>query len=271
MRIEPKQSFIVREECKKAAENNGFRMIDGESEGWASFRSTTAPSTIYLAAGGESGPWLLALEHRGVIAELDIPTVKIPGPGLSRYAFATLRDLHNTLSHIYDLAIILPSEIHITHPSQSATSSPELILQKFREKTNGLPNSTEAERLVIQRIGQGLFRSCLMEYWQNRCPLTQITDIQLLRASHIVPWKDCTSDAERLDVHNGLLLSALWDAAFDRGLATFNEEGEPQFSPRLSKQAQENLCWSAPIPLTKNHQERLAWHRAEIFLQTGEK
>ncbi|WP_246176464.1 HNH endonuclease [Rhodovulum strictum] len=35
-----------------------------------------------------------------------------------------------------------------------------------------------------------------------------------LTASHIIPWKDCTTDAERLDVHNGLLLSALWDAAF---------------------------------------------------------
>jgi hypothetical protein len=31
-----------------------------------------------------------------------------------------------------------------------------------------------------------------------------------------VPWAEC-DDAQRLDVHNGLLLSALWDAAFDTG------------------------------------------------------
>ena len=29
-----------------------------------------------------------------------------------------------------------------------------------------------------------------------------------------MPWSEC-SDEQRLDVHNGLLLSALWDAAFD--------------------------------------------------------
>jgi hypothetical protein len=29
-------------------------------------------------------------------------------------------------------------------------------------------------------------------------------------------WPRC-NDEQRLDVHNGLLLSALWDAAFDSG------------------------------------------------------
>jgi hypothetical protein len=36
--------------------------------------------------------------------------------------------------------------------------------------------------------------------------------------SHIVPWAEC-DDARRLDVDNGLPLSALWDAAFDKRLA----------------------------------------------------
>ena len=31
-------------------------------------------------------------------------------------------------------------------------------------------------------------------------------------------------DALRLDVHNGLLLSALWDAAFDAGLISFADD-----------------------------------------------
>jgi predicted restriction endonuclease len=52
--------------------------------------------------------------------------------------------------------------------------------------------------------------------------MTGITETALLRASHIVPWAECT-DEKRLDVHNGVLLSALWDAAFDRGLISFTE------------------------------------------------
>ncbi len=39
-----------------------------------------------------------------------------------------------------------------------------------------------------------------------------------------MPWADCT-DAQRLDVYSGLLLSALWDAAFDRGLISFADDG----------------------------------------------
>jgi predicted restriction endonuclease len=51
-------------------------------------------------------------------------------------------------------------------------------------------------------------------------------DPALLRASHIVPWAQCQTDALRLDVPNGLLMSALWDAAFDAGLVSFDDEAE---------------------------------------------
>jgi hypothetical protein len=37
-----------------------------------------------------------------------------------------------------------------------------------------------------------------------------------------------------LDVHNRLLLSALWDAAFDAGLVSFNSAGQPLLSPSIS-------------------------------------
>lgn len=103
-----------------------------------------------------------------------------------------------------------------------------------------------------------------MTYRQSRCPLTGITDPALLRASHIIAWKDCASDADRLDVHNGLLLSALWDAAFDRGLVTFDDDGHPQFSTKLSEMARAELRWQSPIPLTDKH-ARLVWHRTEAF------
>jgi hypothetical protein len=37
--------------------------------------------------------------------------------------------------------------------------------RRFRAKTAGLPRTTEAERLVIKRIGQNVFRDTLMDYW----------------------------------------------------------------------------------------------------------
>jgi HNH endonuclease len=111
------------------------------------------------------------------------------------------------------------------------------------------------------RVGRAQSQGPLMDYWQGRCPLTGITDPALMRASHIVPWAECDSDAERLNVHNGLLLSALWDAAFDRALVTFDDDGEPSFSPKLSGPARDELRWRSLITLTDEHRQRLVPHR----------
>lgn len=102
----------------------------------------------------------------------------------------------------------------------------------------------------------------------TRCPLTGIAEPGLLRASHILPWAECTDDAQRLDVHNGLLLSALWDAAFDRGLVSFADDGTPVFGVPLGEPARAGLRWEAPLPLTDAHRACLRWHRAHI-LETG--
>jgi hypothetical protein len=245
MIIESPQSFVTHEECEKAAWQHGFRRSLGEVAGWAEYASTTAQGRIWLAANGLQGPWFLAIDHPGVVAELNLPPANLPGPGLSRHVFGTLGQLYAVLPRLYQLAVSLPNA----------------PLHAFQAKVAKLPKTTEAERLVIQRIGQDIFRAGLMEYWQGRCPLTGITDPELLRASHIVPWAECDSDAERLNAHNGLLLSALWDAAFDRALVSFGDDGRPLFSPQLSDMARAELRWTAPIALTDQHKVRLARHR----------
>ncbi len=244
------QSFVVREECEKAAWQHGFRRMLGESDGWTAFGSTTAHGTIWLAAAGEQGPWFLALDHSGVVAELALPSADIAGPGIDRYLFPTLTALYDVLPRLYQLS----------------SSLPDAPLKTFQQQTAKLPQITEIERLVVQRIGQDIFRASLMDYWQGCCPLTGITDPALLRASHIVPWSECQNDAQRLDVHNGLLLSALWDAAFDRALVTFDDDGSPKFSPGLSESARDALQWSQPILLTDLHRKNLADHRERFHV-----
>ena len=83
-------------------------------------------------------------------------------------------------------------------------------------------------------------------------------------ASHIVPWAEC-DDAQRLDVHNGLLLSALWDAAFDAGLVSFADDGTVLASPKLSFAARGALAIESVLPLPnlrEAHRTNLAAHRA---------
>ena len=175
--------FVVRTEAQKAAWDNGFRLERGVARGWLHYASTTAPGNAWIAGGSQRGPWLLSIDHSGVSAELGILiAAPIGGPGVATFIFETLTQLHAALDRVYKLAVSLP----------------DAPLARFRAKTAGLPRTTEAERLVIQRIGQDVFRDALMDYWSGRCPITGITDPALLRASHIVPWSEC-NDEQRLE------------------------------------------------------------------------
>ncbi len=123
---------------------------------------------------------------------------------------------------------------------------------------------TQVAQLVMARVGQSTFRGALLKRWDGRCPLTGISELGLLRASHIIAWSACADERERLDPENGLLLSALWDAAFDRGLVSFDGEGEPVAFPKLGAAARGALNL-AGLPklgrLTAGNLERLAVHQ----------
>jgi hypothetical protein len=247
--VENPPGFVVRTEAQKAAWDNGYRLERGVENGWLHYASTTAPGSIWIAGASSQGPWFLSLDHSGVVAEVGaLPVSPVAGPGVATFGLAGLTELHTTLDRVYKLAMSLPAA----------------PLDRFNAKTANLPRTTEAERMVIQRIGQDVFREALIDYWGGRCPITGIMERALLRASHIVPWADC-SDAQRLDVHNGLLLSALWDAAFDRGLISFADDGEVLVSPQLSESARQALgIATAPRldGLRDAHRANLALHRA---------
>lgn len=241
--------FITSEEAHKAAYDNGFRVELGREGGWLGYRSTTARGDVWVARDATQNIWLLALTHAGVAAELSIPRAQVgQAPADATYAFPSASALHGALDRAYKLGVSLPNA----------------PLDVFRKQTTDLPRTTEAERLTVVRIGQDIFREALLDYWNGCCPLTGITDSALLRASHIVPWAECVSDEQRLDVHNGLLLSALWDCAFDTGLVSVADTGEVLRSARLSDAAAHALRLGsvATIPhLTPAHRQNLAHHR----------
>ena len=88
-----------------------------------------------------------------------------------------------------------------------------------------LPNSTERSGLVTSRVGQGAYRKRIIHRWEYQCAVTGFNKLDILIASHIVPWANST-DAERLDVHNGILLSPTYDALFDKHLISFDHQGK---------------------------------------------
>ncbi|MBP5955174.1 HNH endonuclease [Pseudomonas anatoliensis] len=68
---------------------------------------------------------------------------------------------------------------------------------------------------------QRLFRTALLKAYGYRCALTDTTFTQVLEACHILPWSQST-ETERLDVRNGILLNANHHRLFDRGIITLD-------------------------------------------------
>lgn len=141
-----------------------------------------------------------------------------------------------------------------------------------QEKSRSDYTANDNLRLTKTRQGQGLFKAALLSAYNYRCCVTGLSVRELLIASHIIPWsKDKT---RRLDPSNGLLLSALQDKAFDRGLMTITEDMKVQVSQKIQAKGDEYFMSSVyrfngskvsvpgkfePDPVC------LAYHRKEIY------
>jgi hypothetical protein len=102
------------------------------------------------------------------------------------------------------------------------------------------PNTTERTALVTSRVGQGAYRKSIIHRWEYKCAVTGFTKLDILIASHIVPWAEA-NDNERLDVDNGLLLSPTYDALFDRNLISFENNGKIILSDYIDTQAYKKI------------------------------
>jgi hypothetical protein len=72
----------------------------------------------------------------------------LPPSAVRAFSVTGSAALHALINRLYRLALSLP---------------PEPLLD-FEEKIAGLPRETEAQRLVVQRIGQDVFRKSLIDY-----------------------------------------------------------------------------------------------------------
>jgi putative restriction endonuclease len=250
-------SPIERIRLDKAAVDEGFGLRRSDDDGWLAYEGLGTPASIRL--NFVDGSYLIATNHLGVIADLaerwqgwPVGTEPKAPAGFTAFAVSDTAPLHHLIREIWRLARSLPIE----------------PLRVFETQISDLPRTTEAERLVIQRVGQDVFREALMTYWAGRCAVTGVAEPRLLRASHIKPWAKCETDAERLDVYNGILLAAHLDAAFDAGLISFSDEGQVLISAQFTEQDRNALGIHDRLVLRhmgSRHRANLAWHRKYLF------
>ena len=125
---------------------------------------------------------------------------------------------------------------------------------------------TERRQLVRARVGQGLFKGEVARL-EPSCRLTGLAEPRHLIASHMKPWSSSTN-TERLDGCNGLMLSPHVDHLFDRGLISFRNSGSVLVSPKLRPIVP--ILWKLDMTQSgkrfrKSQIPYLEFHRDEIF------
>jgi putative restriction endonuclease len=129
---------------------------------------------------------------------------------------------------------------------------------------------TTREALIKARVGQGLFRQNLAKI-EHRCRITGVTYPPHLFASHIKPWRESTNE-ERLNGENGLLLTPSIDHLFDRGFISFEDSGELLISDVAHKESVRRMGIDTQHVVrvgrfSEGQRFFLAHHRSALFLQ----
>ena len=95
----------------------------------------------------------------------------------------------------------------------------------IKEEKN-LPNENEGTDILRElktRVGQAKLRKRILKHYSNKCSLCDIRITDLLVASHIKSWAK-SSQMERIDPQNTILLCRLHDGLFDKGYISLNED-----------------------------------------------
>lgn len=130
---------------------------------------------------------------------------------------------------------------------------------------------TEKSALILARRGQGIFkqRVALIEH---ACRVTKVDRPEHLIGSHCKPWRD-SSNEERLDGENGLLLTPSIDHLFDRGFISFDNDGTLLIAPVAHKPSLQKMGVPTEKTVkvgnfTGGQKRYLEFHRDSVFLQS---
>ena len=177
------------------------------------------------------------------------------------------RNRYNTPKALGDLHAGLRKFLAFIKSGYIQKQADSILSEIHKVEENKQLTTTERSQIIQSRIGQGLFRNRLIEYW-NGCSVSGCTLLPVLVASHIKPW-NVSDNEQRLDPFNGLLLQPNLDKLFDRGYITFDMQGNITCSRLLEKDDRKSLGIDNNMHLLKfddNHKKYLVYHQENCFI-----
>jgi putative restriction endonuclease len=186
------------------------------------------------------------------------------------------RDVHHTPFVYFGEIKLVDCVERIDKPSefmfslQALASHATIAVSNQAEMPSfNLPMLEVTEKMVLSkgRLGQTRFRKDVIRLWGS-CAVTGLQNITMLKASHIKPWNSSSND-EKLDPFNGLLLLPNFDTLFDLGLISFEDNGKMLVSRQITETERQILNVQADVRLRRVFAQNsvyLEHHRDQLFL-----
>ena len=154
------------------------------------------------------------------------------------------------------------------------SQAPERDIEEWERRvevaidSNATIPQTERTALIQARRGQGLFRDNVRSI-EHACRITRVARMEHLIASHIQPWRD-SSNEQRLDGENGLLLTPTVDHLFDKGFISFENTGQLIVSPvadpvSLKRMGVDRAARVNVGPFSEGQRQYLEFHRENVL------
>lgn len=189
--------------------------------------------------------------------------IQISGNGIQSVYLAVLPD--DLAMHIISLlGKTYDSAIHELLERVGMNNAEDALEESIKGRTD--IGQTTKTQLIQARRGQGIFKDNVRRN-ESTCRVTGVSDIRHLRASHIKPWSESTDD-EKLNGCNGLLLAPHIDHLFDKGFISFSDDGDLMISSQVDRQVLTAWGILAGKKVGRFNQQQMTfldYHRKEVF------
>ncbi len=128
-----------------------------------------------------------------------------------------------------------------------------------------------SKRLVEVRLGQGAFRTIIIDAYGRRCAISGERTIPVLEAAHIKPY----SESGPHSPSNGLLLRSDLHILFDQGYITMTDDLNVEVSRKIKEEYEngrdyyryhgQHLIVVPPLTENRPSAQYLCWHREHLF------
>lgn len=127
----------------------------------------------------------------------------------------------------------------------------EKLISKFSNQSletlaniriDDLPDGTERDVIVKQRVNQSFFRSAVMSSYNFTCCVSGVSLPSLLEACHIVDWANDT--VNRINPKNGLCMNSFFHKAYDNHLLAITPDMNIVVSDELLSGSKETTFYN---------------------------